>query len=189
MIFHPEFYNHPNDQSNVRKIKMFLDKQLSKPGFVIRGSRGIGAWNMPRNRHAYMLSRGWLFPTPWTLAHQALLSMGFSRKKTGVGCHFLLQGIFPTQESNPCDLHWQGGSFLLSHQRSPRLQQRKREREVSAPTARSQPRLCHGNCTGKEVSRVRDTGQRLAMQHCWAAGKLLLATDRAIEGTGGSWYK
>ena len=28
---------------------------------------------------------------------QASLSMGFSRQDTGVGCHFLLQGIFPTQ--------------------------------------------------------------------------------------------
>ena len=26
-------------------------------------------------------------------------------KNTGVGCHFLLQGIFPTQESNPSLLH------------------------------------------------------------------------------------
>ena len=34
-------------------------------------------------------------------AQQAPLSMGFSGKNTGVGCHFLLQGIFPTQESNP----------------------------------------------------------------------------------------
>ena len=24
---------------------------------------------------------------------------------TGVGCHFLLQGIFPTQGQNPCLLH------------------------------------------------------------------------------------
>ena len=33
-------------------------------------------------------------------------------KNTGVGCHFLLQGIFPTQGSNPsllCLLHWQAG--------------------------------------------------------------------------------
>ena len=29
-------------------------------------------------------------------------------KKTGVGCHSLLQGIFPTQGSNP---HWQAGSL------------------------------------------------------------------------------
>ena len=79
--------------------------------------------------------------TPWTVAHQTPLSMGFSRqeswsglpfpspgdlpnlgieprspelqadsspseppekpKNTGVGYHFLLQGIFPTQGSNP----------------------------------------------------------------------------------------
>ena len=31
--------------------------------------------------------------TPWTVTCQAPLSMGF--------CHFLLQGIFLTQESNP----------------------------------------------------------------------------------------
>ena len=38
-----------------------------------------------------------LFATLWTMAHQAPLSMGFSSKNTGVGCYFLLQGIFPTQ--------------------------------------------------------------------------------------------
>ena len=34
---------------------------------------------------------------------------------TGVGCHALLQGIFLTQGSNPCLLHWQVGSLPLSH--------------------------------------------------------------------------
>ena len=29
----------------------------------------------------------------------------FPGKNIGVGCHFLLQGIFPTQGSNPCLLH------------------------------------------------------------------------------------
>ena len=38
-----------------------------------------------------------LFGTLWIVAHQASLSMGFSRQNTGVGCHFFLQGIFPTQ--------------------------------------------------------------------------------------------
>ena len=33
-----------------------------------------------------------LFVTPWTIAHQAPLSMGYHNKNTGVGCHFLLQG-------------------------------------------------------------------------------------------------
>ena len=40
-------------------------------------------------------------------------------KNTGVGCHFLLQGIFLSQGSNLGLLHWQGNSLLLSHQGSP----------------------------------------------------------------------
>ncbi|KAM9681159.1 MKRN2 opposite strand protein isoform 3-T3 [Dama dama] len=32
-------------------------------------------------------------------------SRDFPGNSTGVGCHFLLQGIFPTQGSNPCLLH------------------------------------------------------------------------------------
>ena len=43
--------------------------------------------------------------TPWTVALQAPLSMGFSRQEYGVGCHALLQGIFLTQGSNPGLLH------------------------------------------------------------------------------------
>ena len=40
--------------------------------------------------------------TPWTLARQApLCPWDFPGKNTGVGGHFLLQGIFPTQGSNP----------------------------------------------------------------------------------------
>ena len=38
-------------------------------------------------------------------------------KNTGAGCHFLLQGIFLTQESNPhllCLLYWQVGSSPLA---------------------------------------------------------------------------
>ena len=41
-----------------------------------------------------------LFATPWAVAYQAPPSMGFSRQEAGVGCHFLLQGIFPTQGLN-----------------------------------------------------------------------------------------
>ena len=53
----------------------------------------------------YMLSHVHLCATPWPVAHQAPLSMGFSSKNTGVGCRALLQGIFPTQGSNPRLLH------------------------------------------------------------------------------------
>ena len=40
----------------------------------------------------------------------------FPGKNTGVGCHFLLQEIFPTQGSNPgplCLQYWQAGSLPL----------------------------------------------------------------------------
>ena len=40
-------------------------------------------------------------------------------KSTGVGCHFLLQGIFPTQRSNPGLLHCRQVLYHLSHQGSP----------------------------------------------------------------------
>ena len=39
-------------------------------------------------------------------------------KNTGMGSHFLLQGIFPTQGWNPCFLwllHWQEDSLPVSH--------------------------------------------------------------------------
>ena len=58
------------------------------------------------------------FASPWTVAPQAPLwhSPG---KNTRVGCHFLLQGIFPTQGSNPRVLCWQVDSLPLSYQGSP----------------------------------------------------------------------
>ena len=42
------------------------------------------------------------------VACQAPLSMAFPGKNTGVGFHFLFQGILLTQRSNPRLLHWQG---------------------------------------------------------------------------------
>ena len=40
-------------------------------------------------------------------------------KNTGVGCHSLLQGIFPTQGSNPGFLHFRQILYPLSHQEIP----------------------------------------------------------------------
>ena len=48
------------------------------------------------------------FATPWT--HQVLCPWDFPGKNTGVGCHFLLQRIFPSKGLNLrllCLLHWQ----------------------------------------------------------------------------------
>ena len=55
--------------------------------------------------------------TPWTAAPRLLCPWNSPGKNTGVGCHFLLQGIFLIQRSSPlCLLH----SLLLSHQGSPK---------------------------------------------------------------------
>ena len=57
-----------------------------------------------------------LFATPWTVACQSPLSMGFSSKNTEVGWHFLLQVIFLTQGSNPGLLHCRQILYRLGHQ-------------------------------------------------------------------------
>ena len=49
---------------------------------------------------AKLLSRVQLFATPWTVAHQAPLSMEFSRQECGAGCCTLLQEIFLPQGLN-----------------------------------------------------------------------------------------
>ena len=62
------------------------------------------------------LSHVWLFASPWTVAHQAPLSMGFARQEYWSGLHLLLQEIFLTQGSNPHllhRLHWQVCSLPL----------------------------------------------------------------------------
>ena len=60
-----------------------------------------------------------LFVTPWTVACTRLLCpWDFLGKSTGVGCHFLLQGIFPTQGSNPGLPHCRQTLYHLSHQSS-----------------------------------------------------------------------
>ena len=63
-----------------------------------------------------VLSRVHLLETPWTVALQASLSMGFPRQECWSGLHFLLQGIFLTQGWNLCHLrckqilyHWATG--------------------------------------------------------------------------------
>ena len=60
-----------------------------------------------------------LFVTPWTVACQAPLSMGFLTPvmNTGGGCHFLLQGIFLTSGIKPVSLAspaFAGRSFTTS---------------------------------------------------------------------------
>ena len=63
-----------------------------------------------------LLSCVQLFATPWGVACQASLSMEFSSKNTGVGCHALLQGIFLTQGLNLGLLHCKQILYCLCYQ-------------------------------------------------------------------------
>ena len=65
-----------------------------------------------------VLSHVQLFAIPQTVARQAPLSMGSPGKNTGVGCHFLLQGIFLTQGPNLGLSQCGQTVYLLSHQGS-----------------------------------------------------------------------
>ena len=73
--------------------------------------------------HMCVLSRVPLCVTPWTVAHQAPLSMGFSSKNTGVGCRFLLgdladPGIEPASPASPA---LAGGFFTIEPPGKPQI--------------------------------------------------------------------
>ena len=67
------------------------------------------------------LSRARLFATPWIVCTKLLRPWDFQGKSTRVGCHFLLQGIFPTQGLNPGLSHCRQTLYHLSHQGSPKM--------------------------------------------------------------------
>ena len=54
--------------------------------------------------HAKSLSCVRLLATLWTVAARLLCPWDSPGKNTGVGCHALLQGVFPAQGSNQCPL-------------------------------------------------------------------------------------
>ena len=72
--------------------------------------------------HVYMLSHVRLFMTPWTVAHQASLFMGFSRQEYKSGLPFpppgdiLHRGLEP---KSPASTALQVDSLPLSHQENP----------------------------------------------------------------------
>ena len=101
--------------------------------------------------HAKSLQLCQLFATPWTVAHQAPLSIEFSRQDTGVGN--LRQGIFPTQGSNRhllSLLHWQVGSPPLCHLGSPRGDE-SRARGAARVTLQAMQRAGRG---GRKAGRA-----------------------------------
>ena len=108
-------------------VDLFLLRDTQQPGFKSRRGRclvesqGVDR-QMQLNKGTEDMvmqssfSHVQLFVTPRTIACQASLSWDSPGKQTEVGGHAFLQGIFPTQGSNPCLLyllHWQAGPLPL----------------------------------------------------------------------------
>ena len=88
----------------------------------------------------------------------------FPGKNTGVGCHFLFQGILPTQGLNPGLLHWQAGSSPLSRPESPVTQRdlgysRRPPRgrpHRGSPTPDTEPGETHSSLCRTHSGRARE---------------------------------
>ena len=61
------------------------------------------------------LSRVRLFATPWTVAYQALLSMGFSKQEYWSGLPFPSPGDLPNTEIEPRSPRCRQTLYRLSH--------------------------------------------------------------------------
>ena len=99
---------------------------------------------LPTVRETWIQSLGWEDLLEKEVAtHSSTLAMdrgatvhGVSRQDTGVGCHFLLQKIFPTQGLNPGLLHCRQTLYRLSHQGSHILSLSKSHQQVISNTKR-----------------------------------------------------
>ena len=92
---------------------------------------------------------------PCTVTHQAPLSWDSPGKNTGVGCHALLQGVFPTQGSNLGFPHGRQILYHLSHQGSVRFShsvvsdslQPHRLQHARHPCSSPTPRVYSDSCS------------------------------------------
>ena len=73
------------------------------------------------------------FVTPWTVAHQAPLSMEFPRQEHWSGLPFPSPGNLPGPGTAPVSPAFQAESLPLSHQGSPQiLELQKKEEEADS---------------------------------------------------------
>ena len=105
---------------------------------------------------------------PWTIAYWAPLSSG---EKTGVGCHFLLQRIFLTQESNLGLLHCRQILYRLSYEGSGKQQMSYIDRKRSLDSS-TLSQCTHSLTTSTQLAacplpvsfKKRHSGTSLALQ-------------------------
>ena len=87
---------------------------------VCRFSLG-GAWKLKVKVLLAQLSHVWLYETPWTVAHQAPLSMGFSRQQYWSGLPFPSPWDLPNSGTEPGSLALQADSLPSKRLRGLRI--------------------------------------------------------------------
>ena len=96
----------------VKEENKEVDLKLNIHKTKIMASGPITSWEIDGETVETVLF--YSFATPWTVAHQALLSMGFSRQEYCMGYHFLLQGDYLNtgiKPASPMSPAFAGGSF------------------------------------------------------------------------------
>ena len=82
-------------------------------------------------------------------------------KNTGVGCHALLQGIFPTEGSNPphlCLVHCRWLLYLLSHLGNPEEEIPSSKKQIQHPDLSKSNKRNQGSSKKRVILRqVRNT--------------------------------
>ena len=82
--------------------------------------KAFGFYSKSNVKHCCSVAKLYLtLLRPRGLEPASPLSMALPDKNTGVGCHFLPQGLFPTQGLNMGPLDGQEDSLPWSHQGSP----------------------------------------------------------------------
>ena len=104
----------------LRLMKLELCLQFAQPRWVDIPTQERAEWLFWRALPCFqacvqLLSHVWLFVTPWTVAHQAPLSMGFSKQEYWSGLPFPPPGDPPDPEIEPVSLVLQADSLTPSH--------------------------------------------------------------------------
>ena len=117
-IFHHDLWS-------FKKTKFWLCRIGGGNVFNFKNSFRSIQWTAQFRSHCTVLSHSVVLVSLWP---HGLCSLPGSSvhgdspgKNTGVGCHALLQGIFPAQGSNPGLPHCRQILYRLSHQGSPRI--------------------------------------------------------------------
>ena len=85
------------------QLPEFTQTHVHRVSDAIQPSHPLSSPSPPAPNLCSVMSKS--FATPWIVAHQAPLSMGFSRQKYWSGLPFPSPGVFQTQGLNPSLLH------------------------------------------------------------------------------------